>query len=301
MNAKQQLNSALCHICRHIANLVEKLAVSTEKRTISMKELEGILAITCEDPLLTKIITSSHNAVQTYDESENSNSRQEKAGIVFPPSIVEKFLRNFGYRDIHISDITPVYFAAFIQTICEEIVSKSGLITIQDGRKRITIRDLELTIRRSKSLNTFFRNCKLYFVGGGIIPYIHESLMIRPKRPRTQKEPKKRRFRPGTVSLREIKKYQQSSNCLFFQKLPFERLVRKIISQKCCLIPKISVKVFILMQYYIEQFLTDILFDANMVAIHGNHVKIAASDIEFICRLRRYPCPNKDNFMVKTE
>ena len=36
-----------------------------------------------------------------------------------------------------------------------------------------------------------------------------------------------RRFRPGTVALREIKKYQKSTN-LVLLKAPFQRLVRSI-------------------------------------------------------------------------
>ena len=36
--------------------------------------------------------------------------------------------------------------------------------------------------------------------------------------------PKKKRFRPGTVALREIRKYQKSTD-LLIAKLPFSRLV----------------------------------------------------------------------------
>jgi hypothetical protein len=36
---------------------------------------------------------------------------------------------------------------------------------------------------------------------------------------------KKQRFRPGTVALREIRKYQRSTD-LLIQKLPFSRVVR---------------------------------------------------------------------------
>ena len=38
---------------------------------------------------------------------------------------------------------------------------------------------------------------------------------------------KKRRFRPGTVALREIRRYQNSSD-LLLRKLPFQRLVREV-------------------------------------------------------------------------
>ena len=41
-------------------------------------------------------------------------------------------------------------------------------------------------------------------------------------------EPKKRRFRPGTVALIEIRRYQKNTD-LLIRKLPFQRLVRKII------------------------------------------------------------------------
>ena len=40
---------------------------------------------------------------------------------------------------------------------------------------------------------------------------------------------KPHRFRPGTVSLREIRKYQKSTE-LLIRKLPFQRLVREIAS-----------------------------------------------------------------------
>ncbi|KAJ3107207.1 centromeric DNA-binding histone H3-like protein cse4 [Phlyctochytrium planicorne] len=39
--------------------------------------------------------------------------------------------------------------------------------------------------------------------------------------------PKTRRFRPGTVALREIRKYQKSTD-LLLRKLPFARLVREV-------------------------------------------------------------------------
>ena len=40
--------------------------------------------------------------------------------------------------------------------------------------------------------------------------------------------PKKRRYRPGTVALREIRKYQKSTE-LLIRKLPFQRLIREIV------------------------------------------------------------------------
>ena len=40
-----------------------------------------------------------------------------------------------------------------------------------------------------------------------------------------------RRFRPGTVALREIRRYQKSTD-LLMRKLPFQRLVREIAAEQ---------------------------------------------------------------------
>ena len=42
-----------------------------------------------------------------------------------------------------------------------------------------------------------------------------------------QKKRKARRYRPGTVALREIRRYQRSSE-LLIRRMPFQRLVREI-------------------------------------------------------------------------
>ena len=44
------------------------------------------------------------------------------------------------------------------------------------------------------------------------------------------KDKRKMRFRPGTVSLREIKRYQKSTNMLL-PRAPFQRLVRSICGE----------------------------------------------------------------------
>ena len=56
---------------------------------------------------------------------------------------------------------------------------------------------------------------------GGIKPAISDTTGKNLKKPH--------RFRPGTVCLREIRKYQKSTE-LLIRKLPFQRLVREIAS-----------------------------------------------------------------------
>ncbi|KAM4019158.1 uncharacterized protein ACNLHF_028501 isoform 2-T2 [Anomaloglossus baeobatrachus] len=47
------------------------------------------------------------------------------------------------------------------------------------------------------------------------------------KKKKTPAKPQRRRYRPGTVALREIRKYQKSTE-LLIRKAPFARLVREV-------------------------------------------------------------------------
>jgi histone H3 len=229
-------------------------------------------------------------AVEKFtDITDKYGSRQDKAGIIFPPSISEKFLRDFNFSNIMITKSSPVYFASVLEFITTRILQYAINIAKRDNHVRITIRDLETAVQSNKELCNLFSTCKINFIGGGVMPEIHESLLN--KKPRKKKIvpdiKKNHRFRPGTISLREIKKFQKTSNCLTFAKYPFERFVRSVIS-KYNGDMKIAKDVFIVLQYYIEQYLVDFLRDANAAAIHSGRVKLMPTDLDFICKLRKY-------------
>ena len=53
---------------------------------------------------------------------------------------------------------------------------------------------------------------------------------FKPRAPRSGGVKKPHRYRPGTVALREIRRYQKSTE-LLIRKLPFQRLVREIAQE----------------------------------------------------------------------
>lgn len=292
-NAKQQLNSVLCHISRIIAQTIINLTEIAKKKTISEKEVNNGLKIILPKHMADQAIQESHQAISTYTNIDNKNkgsSRQDKAGIIFPPAQTEKFLRNFGYSKIMITNKTPICLAGAMQYITSEILQQASDYANKNKRVRITIRDLEIGVRTHEYLNIFFNKYNITFIGGGVTPYIHPSLLIKKKRKKTTKQQnttdntkKKHRFRPGTVSLREIRRFQKISNCLTFAKYPFEKLVRNIVNQlHRDNVMKISKDVFIILQYFIEQRIVHILRNANFAAIHANRVKLLPIDIKFV-------------------
>ena len=299
-NTKQQLNSALCIIAKNLANTSTRLTIISKKRTMSEKEVCNAVKLFLSGSLAETAVKNADESLVKFKIDDKHSSRQNKAGIIFPPSTCEKFLRNFGFSKIMVTKNAPVYLAAVLEHLTVDILTSATKMAKENNRVRITIRDLELTIRTDKELTKVFEKCKLNFVGGGVVPQIHESLLNKKprKKRKNAKETKKHRFRPGTVSLREIRKFQKTSNCLTFAKFPFERYIRSIVNVYNNGM-KISKEVFIVLQYYVEQFIVDFLRDANSAAIHSGRVKLMPSDINFIAKLRKYD--DLDTTPFKTE
>eukprot|EP00020_Sapocribrum_chincoteaguense_P013791 CAMPEP_0170735636 /NCGR_PEP_ID=MMETSP0437-20130122/3198_1 /TAXON_ID=0 /ORGANISM="Sexangularia sp." /LENGTH=139 /DNA_ID=CAMNT_0011073967 /DNA_START=88 /DNA_END=507 /DNA_ORIENTATION=- len=95
---------------------------------------------------------------------------------------------------------------------------------------------------------------------------------------------KAHRFRPGTVALREIRRYQKST-LPFFPKLPFLRLVREI-AQNFREDVRLSAKGTAVLQEAAEAYLVGLFEDTNLCAIHAGRVTIMPKDLQLARRIR---------------
>ena len=95
---------------------------------------------------------------------------------------------------------------------------------------------------------------------------------------------KPHRFRPGTVALREIRKFQKSTE-LLIRKLPFQRLVREIAQQ---FRTDLRFQLFgmLALQEAAEAYLVALFDDANLCAIHAKRVTIMPKDLQLARRIR---------------
>ena len=88
---------------------------------------------------------------------------------------------------------------------------------------------------------------------------------------------KPRRYRPGTVAPREIRKYQKSTE-LLIRKLPFQRLLREISFHVKRDIRWESTAI-LAMQEAAEDYLVRMFEEINMCAIHGRRQTIQVKDM----------------------
>lgn len=96
---------------------------------------------------------------------------------------------------------------------------------------------------------------------------------------------KKRRTRPGVGALREIRKYQQSTDTLI-RRMPFQRLVREIAQDVCKESMRFQVSSIAALQQAAEMYLVQVFEDANLCTMHRKRVTILPKDIQLAMRIR---------------
>lgn len=116
------------------------------------------------------------------------------------------------------------------------------------------------------------------------------------------------RYRPGTVALREIRKYQKSTEvllklstvkvtcfecrCVFclelpvIRKAPFQRVVRQIVMGKQLSL-RFQSSALLALQQEAEAYIVGLFEDCNLCAIHAKRVTVMPKDITLARRLRK--------------
>ena len=91
------------------------------------------------------------------------------------------------------------------------------------------------------------------------------------------------RYRPGTVALWEIRRYQKSTE-LLIRKLPYARLVREI-AQDFKTDLRFQREAISALQEAGEAYLVELFEDTNLCAIHTKRVTIMPKDIQLARRI----------------
>ena len=101
---------------------------------------------------------------------------------------------------------------------------------------------------------------------------------------------KRYRYRPGTVALKQIRRYQKTTE-LLIRKLPFQRLVReiagdtKVIRSPLCGKVRFQNAAIMALQEASEAYLVGLFEDSNLCAIHAKRVTIMLKDIQLARRI----------------
>lgn len=314
--------SQLNQIVNSIGNEFAKKAVDLCKMighiTVTHREIQTSVNLILKDDLQKlaikegcKAVTQYYNCITKFKDekvTENNNDRcrrEIKAGLSFSVARCANLIKNVD-KSIRIGQAAPVYLASILQHLMSEILELSGNVC-RDGHKVcITPRHIFLAIENDNCLHSLFDRLNIYLLEGGVNPNIHNELLQNKKKVvkkhtinnnNTNNNVRKpHRFRPGTVALREIKKYQKSSINLT-QFAPFERFVRVSVYKQ-----KNNDNMNIQFSNGSLQFLHEVienkiilLFNkAQKLALHSKRTSVNVNDIQMINELN-----NENNILNK--
>ena len=96
---------------------------------------------------------------------------------------------------------------------------------------------------------------------------------------------KPHRYRPGTVALREIRRYQKSTD-LLIRKAPFQRLCRELTQKQSRGDFRFQASAIGALQESSEAYNIGLFEDTNLCTIHAKRVTIMPKDIQLVRRIR---------------
>ncbi|KAJ0169117.1 hypothetical protein K1T71_015123 [Dendrolimus kikuchii] len=157
--------------------------------------------------------------ISKTDKRKKKHKRKESYAIY-----IYKVLKQV-HPDTGISSKAMSIMNSFVNDIFERIAAEASRLAHYNKRSTITSREVQTSqclLQMARTKQTARKST------GGKAPRKQlATKAARKSAPATGGVKKPHRYRPGTVALREIRRYQKSTE-LLIRKLPFQRLVREI-------------------------------------------------------------------------
>ncbi|XP_056596681.1 uncharacterized protein LOC130414690 [Triplophysa dalaica] len=190
------------------------------------------------------------------------------------------------HPDTGISSKAMGIMNSFVNDIFERIAGEASRLAHYNKRSTITSREIQTAVRLLLPVVIMARTKQTARKStGGKAPRKQlATKAARKSAPATGGVKKPHRYRPGTVALREIRRYQKSTE-LLIRKLPFQRLVREI-AQDFKTDLRFQSSAVMALQEASEAYLVGLFEDTNLCAIHAKRVTIMPKDIQLARRIR---------------
>lgn len=293
LKAMIQLNGLIFNIGKLLVEEAEGFAKAKQRQTISAANFQSAAKVFFVGELAKHTVAESFKVLQKVANARDAGSKAKEviaeAGLAIAPSRAARLLANRG-KGMRMASGAPVALAAMLDYLGTEILELAGDCARDMKKARINVRCIFTAVQDDEEISSLFHRHKLALIGGGVVPGILPALQPKRTDSGKKKYSKKattggpRKFRPGTVALREVKKYQKMSGCLMFAREPFQRFIREV-AQDFKTDLNFSAKSLELIQLYVEAHLVKVIANANTLVAYSKKKTITPDEITLARRL----------------
>jgi histone H3/H4 len=316
-SATETIDSILRVIATKIVDRSETLTINDNKKTISDRELLTSVKTVITDSVVADFASNtlsaflqsegdrSRSRAQSRTQStsdgapasqpprEKAQTRESRCGLIFSVSAGEKYIRRFDTSGFNMSAGAPVVLTAVLEQLARMFLLSATEVCKNSDKITINNRHLYLALTENGMLD-FIRSFGIVFLEGGVVPQVIKTKQHSRRRSSRVKvnesennepednKPKTRphRWRPGTKTVMEIRRLQVSGD-LLMQHAPFNNLVRELVNrgrgdEKFRLTADFCRN----LQAFFENKLTELMVNANKIALHSGRETVYARDIE---------------------
>ena len=303
--ASTQLDVLIKYFSARLASIAIQYSTSANKSTISVDDVEAATRLLLQGDLCTSAIQDAEKALETFESDESTvKNKAQRSGLSFPPHLSEKFLRQqdgemgkpSGIK-YSISHSAPIYMAAVVECVAKRSLELARDVANDQKRNTINVRHLLLGTHTNDNFKTLLENLNINWLGGGVVPFIHPSLLPSPEKQKKLAAKRKKNRRengivingvkkvlPGTKAMRDIKSLQKNGD-LLQAKEHFKRFVKEVIEHYTDEKIYYSNRVFESFQYFIEDKITNIFRESINAMVHSGRETLEDRDIEFVWKL----------------
>ena len=163
--AKQQLNNFICIFISRLCRDISKLLQMIDRKICTTKEVCTVLRILLSGQLLKNCVLEGEKSVATFksftNEEDNYVAKNAKAGIIFPPNLVDKFLKKHHISSSQVNHVS-IYIASVCEYIAHEILDTT--VEMMNQKKRIDVYDLNLAVKKDNELSCLFTTLNVSFL-----------------------------------------------------------------------------------------------------------------------------------------
>ncbi|KAG4066518.1 hypothetical protein HA402_007154 [Bradysia odoriphaga] len=119
------------------------------------------------------------------NEKKKRVTKSSKAGLLMPVTRIRNKLKEGRYAKI-IGTGGAVFMAGVLEYLAAEVLECAGTVAHNNRRQRINPRHITVAVRSDSELDKLFKDVTI--AEGGVLPFIHQVLLPKPKTTHTETE-----------------------------------------------------------------------------------------------------------------